>query len=291
MTTRNILIIGAAIIIAPAVGIIASFPEKSKSESKIAHLSIDDVEIAFADIISHQNEYKSIFDNSFLSSLQKYHEEYGAKITLYTYAKTASYNLSDFPDKFKKDFSDNSDWLKIGFHWTEPAFTEGIDLNCFKESLTQVDSAVMRFAGENSTTRTLRLHYFYLPDSLLIAFRGGVNLLSADTKGRKSYNLSDKETELLWDNRFLQKDSIKYFSTDIRIEAHPIIAYELKKHQNRDTLVIFTHEWQLGPQNIKEVAAALIYDREIRSKKLNEYNLEYTCKWLHDNGYTFSFLE
>lgn len=185
--TRRILIL-TAITFAIAAALISFnniFPHKSESERKTAHLSIDDVEIMTGDIIRHQDEYNSIFDNRFLSFLKDCHDEYGAKFTLYTYAHTPAYSLREFPDKFKDEFYANRDWLRFGFHWIEPAFREGVDVKTFKEAFHEVNTSIERFAGKGSISRTLRLHYFYLPDSLRDV-TGGVIYCQLTPRGAKA---------------------------------------------------------------------------------------------------------
>jgi hypothetical protein len=54
-----------------------------KNKIKQVHLSIDDVVLAFKDIIANQLRYDSIFDNTFFQKLKRLHEKYNAKVTLY----------------------------------------------------------------------------------------------------------------------------------------------------------------------------------------------------------------
>lgn len=168
ITTIAILIIGSI-----SVTYLFDFPPKSNSKLKYAHISFDDVENVFEDIIRHETDYKSIFDNQFLSLLQEYHNKYNAKFTLYTYEKTPNYTLSDFPIKYKSEFIKNSDWLKIGFHWIEPEFNKNISIEEFYRSFNTVNNLITNFAGDSTLTTTLRFHYFYGPDSLLTSINIG----------------------------------------------------------------------------------------------------------------------
>lgn len=266
------------------------FPDKSDSKQKYVHFSIDDVEDVFYDIISHKDKYGSIFDNPFLGRLHEYHRVYNAKFTLYTYQRTSSYDISDFPIKFKHEFIKNSSWLRFGFHWIEPIFCKDVSVAQFRRSLNAFNHSVINFAGNSSLTHTLRLHYFYASDSLLTCVNGG-GWLCADEKGRLSYNLTKSESDFLWKHKHIVKDGRKYFSTDIRLEHHPLIIHELKRHQDRDTLVIFTHEWALGEQPFKTFLNHLLHERKIQINHVTNNNFEKTVKWLYDNEYTFTFLE
>ena len=46
------------------------------------------------------------------------HNKYGIVITFYVYYEDieSSFNLSKCTDKFKNEFSKNSDWMRFGFH-------------------------------------------------------------------------------------------------------------------------------------------------------------------------------
>lgn len=115
--------------------------------------------------------------------------------------------------------------------------------------------------------------------------------MCADSEARLSYNLSYTESDSLWKHKYLSKGGRKYFSTDIRLEHYPVILYKLKQLQNRDTLVIFTHEWAIGNQTIIDFGSRLLHDRRIQINSLNRKNLEIAIKWLYDNDYKFTFLE
>ena len=170
---KAVLLLIAIIVSCIAVICLLNYPEISNSKEKVVHISFDDVEDVFNDIISHETEYTSIFDNKFLSRLREYHYKYDAKFTLYTYEKATGYNLAEFPTKYRSEFIKNSDWLKIGFHWLRPDFEKNVSVEKFSKSFFIVDSLIKNFAGDKTLTSTLRLHYFYAPDSILTIFNGG----------------------------------------------------------------------------------------------------------------------
>ena len=161
---------------------------------KIVHLSIDDVESIFN--LQYSEAYPKLFDHPFFSYLKTLHHKYGIKITLYTYALIREGKIVDIPLKNKEDFKENSDWLRIGFHWTQPEFNKSITVKDFENGYKNVEKAVYNFADSSVWSKTQRLHYFFGPDSLCNTLDNTNTLLCADDQYRKSYNLSALETTL-----------------------------------------------------------------------------------------------
>ena len=82
--------------------------------NKIINFSIDDCIEIFRDITI--NNYNSLFESDYFSFFKELHDKYNAKISLYSFVEYKGFNIKNTTDKFKKEFIDNSDWLKIGFH-------------------------------------------------------------------------------------------------------------------------------------------------------------------------------
>jgi hypothetical protein len=83
-------------------------------------VSIDDNIYFLRDIV--QKGYKSLFDNFYLKSLRDLHNKYGTKYTLNLFFETPEkdFTLDKFPDRFKGEWADNADWLRLTFHaWSE----------------------------------------------------------------------------------------------------------------------------------------------------------------------------
>lgn len=266
-------------------------PPKSALANKVAHVSIDDVE-AFKDLITNANTYNSLFEQPFFAFLKKLHDEYNAAFTLYTYETFGSNgpNIASVPAKFKNEFKEASSWLRIGFHWPVPEFNTDISVENFRSAYRAANSSISRFADTAMVAETLRIHYYYGPDSLIDTLQGVRVLLCADTPGRQSYNLNHHEMQYVGSGKQLVKDSIRYIRTDLRSENHFNITRTLRSMQNRDTLVVFTHEWAMQPQSVKSMLLTMWQSNELHSNYLNKRNFECVVKWLHNNGYRFSFL-
>lgn len=256
--------------------LVSQFPSKSESNSKIAHISFDDIYEVLVDITVNENKYESIFDNALLGSLKEMNEKYGAKFTLYIYDTYPenNYDIRDVSSKYREEFMENSNWLKFGYHTIEPttSFDELTNIDEFDKSFTRVNDEITRFAGEESIANVLRLNYFRANAEKIdyLSSRGISGLLCADDD-RVSYNLSeDQHRELKLDEK-ISYNGITYYNTDFRFDGKRFITNEMMKVRDQEILVLFAHEWALGNKGLDRVETAV--------------------KWLVKNNYEFSFLE
>ena len=91
-------------------------------------LSSDDNILFLQDINDHKDTYQSIFDNPYLAVYKKAHDLYGACVHINIYyeyteeemkdfsAHKTYFNLSMMTDRFKPEWQQNADWLKLSFH-------------------------------------------------------------------------------------------------------------------------------------------------------------------------------
>ena len=138
-------------------------------------ISSDDNILFLADITAHKEEYTSIFDNPYLAVYRKAHELYGAKVHLnlfYSFDRVAAANfgndrpdfdLSMMTDRFRAEWEENADWLKLSFH----AYAEHPDRpykNASPERITAdflaVKREVVRFAGEKTFSNDVTTIHF-----------------------------------------------------------------------------------------------------------------------------------
>lgn len=270
------LILCIIISIVGSVIIVAQFPIQSESNSKIAHISFDDVYEVLMDITANENNYDSVFDNEFLGSLKEMNKQYGAKFTLYVYDiyPENNYDIRDTSSKYKEEFEKNSNWLKFGYHTIEPktSFDNLTSIGEFEESYIRVNNEIERFAGKESIADVLRLNYFranaekveYLSDQ-------GVSGLLCSDDDRISYDLTEElHKEVKTEDKTSYND-MTYYNTDFRFDGKRFITYEMMKLRDEKTLVLFAHEWALGEKGLDRIETAV--------------------KWLDKNNYEFSFLE
>ena len=172
---------------------------------------IDDHSFFFRDIL--KNDYKSLFDCSYLAKLRELHRDFGAKINLNCFNTTPErdFNLSMFPDKYKSEFEDNADWLRLAFH-SENEFPAIPYKNATPEQLAAdfdlVAKELKRIAGSAYTTG-LQIHFADVPpDCYQVLADRGVKMLQ--TRGRErgttkqklcDYHLPDSILEYLYHNQ------------------------------------------------------------------------------------------
>lgn len=77
-------------------------------------MSFDDVHGLWIDLSDNVDNYESVFDNSFLGWLKDMHNKYGIVCTLIL-DRTEYLETYAIPIKFRQEFINNMDWLKLGF--------------------------------------------------------------------------------------------------------------------------------------------------------------------------------
>ena len=182
-----------------------------KNSYKRFRTYIDDHSFFFRDIL--KNDYKSIFDCFYLGKLRELHRNFGAKINLNCFNSTPErdFKLSMFPDKYKSEFEDNADWLRLAFH-SENEFPPIPYLNATPKQLAGdfdlVAKELKRIAG-SAYTAGLQIHFADVPpDCYQVLADRGVKMLQ--TRGRErgstarrlcDYHLPDNILEYLNDNQ------------------------------------------------------------------------------------------
>ena len=290
---RRDLIFPVILMTALLCSCITNLSGEVERRNKVVHLSIDDVEV-FSDLIRNQNEYDSLFQHPFMAFLRDLHREHGLRITLYTYEYFSDRDtrIEDMPLKYKNDFRNASDWLRIGFHSIRPLFDSLVTVSEFEQSYSNVNSAIAQFADSSMITSTLRLHYYFASDSLLNAITGVRTLLCADENNRLSYNLTLSDAKTVASGESMVKNDISYRRTDFRTDDNFLIPGLLKSLGSNDTLVIFAHEWKLWhPVENMNSRSATGRIKLRTSERVNRRLFKETVKWLNDAEYKFSFIE
>ena len=221
--------------------------------NKIIHFSIDDCIEIFRDITI--NNYNSLFESEYFSFFKELHDKYDAKISLYSFVEYKEFNIKNTTDKFKKEFIDNSNWLKIGFH----GFSENSRYNGkenIKKDYKLFLKYIKRFAGSlNVIDNFIRLHYFSgnLENILKIKKFGIKGLFTADDD-RDNYYLKKNENIFLNKHNIYKdiKNEIFFIKTNLRIEKIENINETLKTIDRDNSLIMFTHEQYLNDKNIRD---------------------------------------
>ena len=221
--------------------------------NKIINFSIDDCIEIFRDITI--NNYNSLFESDYFSFFKELHDKYNAKISLYSFVEYKGFNIKNTTDKFKKEFVNNSDWLKIGFH----GFNENSKYNDkenIKKDYKLFLKYIKRFAGSlNIIDNFIRLHYFSgnLENILKIKKFGIKGLFTADDD-RDNYYLKKNENIFLNKHNIYKdiKNEIFFIKTNLRIEKIENINETLKTIDINNNIIMFTHEQYLNNKNIRD---------------------------------------
>lgn len=124
---------------------------------------IDDHSFFLTDI-AHDRP-KSLFDHFYLKGLRDIHTKYGTKFTLNIFYRNDHhpFEIKDFPDIYKPEWKDNTDWLRLSFH----AYSEFPD-RCYStpgsapklmRDFRLVQSEIERFAGPETFIQPPVIHW------------------------------------------------------------------------------------------------------------------------------------
>lgn len=136
-------------------------------------LSSDDNILFLADLNANKDVYTSIFDNPYLAVYKKAHDLYGVKVHLnlfYAYDEKAAkfsckrdyFDLSMMTDRYRDEFTANSDWLRLAFHAAsefpdKPYKDAGFDQ--VLRDAKAVNREIIRFAGPACLGDTTTVHW------------------------------------------------------------------------------------------------------------------------------------
>ncbi len=225
--------------------------------------SIDDNSFFLRDVA--QKQYASLFDCFYLNILQGLHKRYGARFVLNIYYTTEDgFDLLQFPDRYKGEWKDNADWLRLAFH----AYANDPDRPYQYASETQligdldkVSEQIIRFAGEQTLSPPTVIHWGMIPPPLFRPlYARGVRVLSGyfvpnDRGWDVNYCLDDVRSEYL-----SRHDALMDFDSGIVFSRVDIVCNNVPFEQIVSTLEpltqdpntaeimdLFTHEQYFWP--------------------------------------------
>ncbi len=180
--------------------------------------AIDDNIFFLRDIA--RNDYQSLFDCFYLEILRKLQRQYGARFVLNIYFTDGEeFDLTQFPGRYKKEWQDNADWLKLAFHAhaNDPARPyQYASPQTLVADFDKVAEQIHRFAGEQAYSPTTLIHWAMVqPTAFKPLAQRGVKVLSGYFRQRNgvwdiNYNLDDARSEYL-----SRHDALKDFDSGI----------------------------------------------------------------------------
>ena len=139
-------------------------------------ISLDDNILFLADLNKNKDVYTSLFDNPYLNVYKKAHDLYGATVHInlfYEYKNDEEdrerfsgereyFNLSMMTDKYKEEWKENSNWLKLSFHARvdkpDKPYLK-IYAECINKDIEMVNQEILRFAGPETLSDVTTLHW------------------------------------------------------------------------------------------------------------------------------------
>lgn len=261
--------------------IVAKYINKIEKGSIKYHLSFDDCHASLENL----NNFDYLFDEPFFKYLKSLHDKYNINISLNV---NNIYDLKKINKNFQDDLLDNT-WLTFTFHSIYNKFDTFVPINEIRDGIKFFKYQISKLFGKQSIGKFIRLEGFQGTTEELMEI---VNILNSSSflapdDTRQSYDLLEFESEYLYKNGYLKKDTITYYKTDFRLEMfgnystnenyvhvkmskpYNEVVYRLLKQQIlNNTIIVFTHEWYI-----------------YQDYKINEkvgHQLENFCKFIND---------
>ena len=225
--------------------------------------SIDDNSFFLRDIA--QKDYPSLFDCFYLKGLRDLHTKYGARFVLNIYYTTGDgFELPQFPDRYKSEWQDNSDWLKLAFHAYADKPARPYQYAAFSQLIADLDKVaeqIIRFAGEKTYSPPTVIHWgMVLPSALKPLYERGVRVLSGYFRRINgvwdvNYMLDDVRSEYLSRHDALMDfdSGIAFSRVDIVCNSTPVeriiptLEPLVKDPNQAEVMDLFTHEQYFWP--------------------------------------------
>lgn len=225
-------------------------------------VTIDDNGFFLRDIA--EKNCRSLFDCHYLKGLRELNKKYGMKVSLNIFYLTGEFKLSQFPDRYRSEWQDNADWLRLAFH----AYTEHPGRpyqNAAPEKLIAdldlVNAEILRFAGQQAFSPPTVIHFCMVqPSAFKPLYERGVRALSgyfvgANGKYDINYNLDAVRSQYLsCHDAWKDFDSGIVFShVDIVVNSTPLakiiptLQPRIEDPNQAEIVDILTHEQYFWP--------------------------------------------
>ncbi|MBI2300221.1 MAG: hypothetical protein HYU66_14960 [Armatimonadetes bacterium] len=125
--------------------------------------STDDNIQFLRDIAEHADTYRSLFDNPYLAFWRRMHDQYGVRVQHNIYwCDPGGFDLPQFPDRFRGEWKDNADWLRLTFHAEQDKPDKpylGAPYEVLAHDFDRVTNEILRFAGPASLSPYTTVHW------------------------------------------------------------------------------------------------------------------------------------
>ena len=268
-----------------------------RNSIKRYRFSTDDNILFLKDLALNAPKYGSIFDNDYLAFWREMHEKYGARIQFNIYYQTEGFNLSQMPDKYKQEWEENSEWMRLTFHALQndpPNPYIGASYQMMMHDFSLVTGEIERFAGRRLLSPFTTVHW---GEATLDACKA---LRDNGIKGLVGYFLVDPEIGKPIVSYYLDCDRTEYLTThdywkdtreDIFFIKHDLVINLLKpadiaptlnaiasNPHTSDLMEVMIHEQYFNRQYA-------YYEPDAKERVIT------ALEWLKGNGYRSVFYE
>lgn len=231
--------------------------------------------------------YGSIFEHPYLNMYKRLHKKYGLKVQLNLFYAVEGFDLSDMTDRYKNEWQDHSDWLKLSFH-SRVENVKPYELSQYDEvygDCQNVQREIVRFASASVLGRTTTLHYCLATHQGIRALKdngveGLLGLYGKEDSPRLSYQNTAEECSLIRRGELVSRNSISYAGIDIVLNSYSAeeILSQLSELKYRDFIKVMIHE-------------QYFYSDYHRYQQDFEEKLCATFGFLTENGFSSIFFE
>ncbi len=211
--------------------------------------TIDD-NIRFLQELTETNA-TGLFSHPYACLLKNLHERFGIKVQLNLFYKKDGFDLSQMTDKFKCEWQENANWLKLSFHSlyenVEPYKNSGYD-EVYKDCQA-VQKEIVRFAGQKSLGKTTTVHFCQATPAGLQALqdcgvKGLLGLYGTQNAKQSSYQTNETENAALRKGEQVFSNGITYAGIDVVLNCFEIdkILSQLNDLSDRKVVKVMIHE-------------------------------------------------
>jgi hypothetical protein len=205
-----------------------------RHSQKRYRVGIDDNLFFLRDIA--QRGYRSLFDCFYLEKLRDLHIRFGAAFILNLYyAADDGWDLRQFPDRYRSQWRDNADWLRLAFHahadQPPDAYVTASALK-LRVDVDRTAAEIRRFAGSESYFSPTWVHWGTGQHAWKTLYELGSRVVcgyfrKSSRKGEKwlvSYGMDDARAEWLSRHDLLQDHAsgLLFSRLDLRIDSTPL---------------------------------------------------------------------
>lgn len=246
------------------------------------HLSVDDFFMTLKELTERESQYDSIFTHPIFAFFRDMHEKYGAVFHCYCFGEdTEGFSLAEVTRKYRKEFQQNADWLKFGFHGrnTDTVYGDNNGTRVINRDVKQaagdydfIMGNLAEIVGEEVLDLNPRIHYFAGTKECCRAWKtakyGIEGLLAADDERFSYYHNQEQHDRLIADNVLYDADlGLTFRRTNIRLENETDME-QLKRKIKTFTgefPVVFTHERYLPLEDMQRKIEACLQESVVEA--------------------------